>query len=270
MTGRPKLPPKKGSASRGIQSVAAGYSVLKVMAASSEPMYLREIAKAVDMSTTKVFRHLASFVDIGLVKQVEGSGRYDLGPAAIQLGLASLRRLDSMSVAVDALRQISEELEIDAHVTVWGDAGPTVVRWLGRPGEVAIRVSEGRILPVVASSTGRLWCVHLPSATTKRLITRELASLSRKSGEPVKNLRADFDHKLALIKEHGLAYSMQERRIGFDALCGPVFDRDGLIAFAITAIGIHGERDYKPGGDIADRLAAALAEASMRLGFNPQ
>ncbi len=231
-------------------------------------MFLREIARMVGMSTSKVYRHLASFVEIGLARQEEGSGRYDLGPAAIQLGLAALGRIDAIAIAGEGLARASAQADLDAHLTVWGDYGPTVVRWRGRPTEVAIRVSEGHVLPLASSATGRLWLAYLPASMTGTLLTRELATRAKGQKRTRKEMRADLDADLARIRETGVSISFEERRRGFDALSVPVFDRENEIAFALTVIGLHGAVDFEPDGPVARVLRRVADETSSRLGHD--
>jgi DNA-binding IclR family transcriptional regulator len=51
------------------------------------------------MSAAKAHRYLVSFQRLQLVVQDAASTRYDLGPAALKLGLASLERLDAVKLA---------------------------------------------------------------------------------------------------------------------------------------------------------------------------
>jgi DNA-binding IclR family transcriptional regulator len=60
---------------------------------------LKDVAAAAGMSAAKAHRYLVSFQRIGLVAQDERNSRYDLGPAALKIGLASLARLDPVRLA---------------------------------------------------------------------------------------------------------------------------------------------------------------------------
>jgi DNA-binding IclR family transcriptional regulator len=49
---------------------------------------LRDLAADTGMSAAKAHRYLVSYQRLGLVLQDAGTTRYDLGPAALNLGLA--------------------------------------------------------------------------------------------------------------------------------------------------------------------------------------
>ena len=61
---------------------------------------LKVVAASAGMSAAKAHRYLVSFQRLGLVTQDPRTARYDLGPAALKLGLASLTRLDGVRMAL--------------------------------------------------------------------------------------------------------------------------------------------------------------------------
>ena len=83
----------------GIQSVEVGFALLDGLARSAGPLMLRDLAATAGMSAAKAHRYLVSFQRLQLVVQDASSTRYDLGPAALKLGLASLSRLDAVKLA---------------------------------------------------------------------------------------------------------------------------------------------------------------------------
>src|ERR1700709_50787 len=94
----------------GIQSVEVGFGLLDVLAKADGPLMLRDLAAAAAMSAAKAHRYLVSFQRLGLVAQDAISTRYDLGPAALRLGLASLSRIDAVRLARERVPQIVEQI----------------------------------------------------------------------------------------------------------------------------------------------------------------
>src|SRR3546814_2090430 len=77
---------------KSIQSVEIGVSVLKVLADAEGPQRLRDIAAVSGLSRSQAHRYLLSYANTGMVRQDSESGLYELGPLAITIGLAGLRR----------------------------------------------------------------------------------------------------------------------------------------------------------------------------------
>ena len=72
----------------GIQSLEVGFALLDVLTQTPGPLMLRDLAARAGMSAAKAHRYLVSFQRLGLVVQDSRTTRYDLGPAALKLGLA--------------------------------------------------------------------------------------------------------------------------------------------------------------------------------------
>lgn len=260
--GRPK-----SSKPRGVQSAASSLDVLKVLQTTDRPMQLREIAAALQRDASTVYRYLVTFIDAELVKQDE-QGRYDLGPMAIQMGLAALRRLDGLAIATEQLAKLVDRAGADGHVSVWGTYGPTIVRAIARPLDVVVRVQEGWVVPLMSSATGRTWAAHMPAETLKPVIKRELAinDPAMVRGTRSERVKA-FNDAAEAVRRVGHSFASGERRVGVDALCAPAFNRHGSIAYAITLVAEHPR--LSPGDNPA--MLAALLDAtgaiSRSLGF---
>src|SRR3954462_2694380 len=113
----------------GIQSVEVGFGLLDVLSKAAGPLMLRDLAGAAGMSAAKAHRYLVSFQRLQLVVQDAGTTRYDLGPAALQLGLASLARLDAVRLARQRVGTLMEQTGHTVALAVWGNHGPTIVHW---------------------------------------------------------------------------------------------------------------------------------------------
>ena len=114
---------KVASDRQGIQSIEVGFRLLSVLAATNRPMMLRDIAKGASMPAAKAHRYMVSFLRIGIVEQDAGSGRYDLGAYALELGLSGLGRLDPVRLSGPILEALCEEIQETVALAVWGNRG---------------------------------------------------------------------------------------------------------------------------------------------------
>lgn len=241
-------------------------TVLKVLIESRGPLALRDISAAAGMEPSNVHRYLASFKDAGMVSQDERSAKYDIGPLAIELGLAALSRLDGIEVGIEVMERLVRGLKVDGHLCVWGSVGATVIRW--RPGgpDVSVRVPEGTVLPLLSSSTGRTWRAFGHAVDMKRKEAREAERLAARTGTTAAAVLKGLEVQLGEIVASGISWSSGERRAGIDAVCAPVLDRTGQMALSITLLSPSVNFDPHPNGLPAERLKAAVEEISRRLG----
>ncbi len=211
--------------SRGVQSVEISVGLLSALAAHRGPMALSELANAVGMAPAKVHRYLASFVESGMVEH-RRSGSYDLGPQAAQIGLAAVARIDPVNRAADALSDLVENTGLTALLAVWGNAGPTVVRWERAVTPLVTTLGLGSVLPATRSATGHAFIAHLPD----RLVVPMLAEEA-----PDKTL-ADFAAVRTRVRETGVAIADQDFIPGLFALAAPILDFDHHPVAVVTLI----------------------------------
>ena len=139
----------------GIQSVEVGFSLLEALGRAAGPQMLRDLAAAAGMSAAKAHRYLVSFQRLQLVVQDPTSTRYDLGPAALKLGLASLSRLDAVKLGRVRANALMEQIGHTVALAVWGNHGPTIVHWEESPQAVTVNLRLGDVMPLLSSATGR-------------------------------------------------------------------------------------------------------------------
>ena len=145
----------------GIQSLEVGFALLDVLTQTPGPLMLRDLAARAGMSAAKAHRYLVSFQRLGLVVQDSRTTRYDLGPAALKLGLAALSRLDAVRLARERIPPLMEQIGHTLALAVWGNHGPTIVHWEESPQAVTANLRLGDVMPLLSSATGRCFAAFM-------------------------------------------------------------------------------------------------------------
>lgn len=209
----------------GIQSLDTALRVLKVLSQSGTAMTLSELARVCEMPPTKVYRYLASFVHAGLVHQNGRSGTYNLGQYSISLGLSAMARHDFVNTIADALPALTAQTGLTALLCVWGNFGPTVVRWERARSFIVTSLGLGTTLPLLSSATGRVALAYLPTNVTGELLAKELKSAKQNA--------AKFDD-MELSKSGIQKYAKQIRTSGFASVDGRFIP--GLVAVSAPVL----------------------------------
>jgi DNA-binding IclR family transcriptional regulator len=248
----------------GIRSIAVGVSLLNKLAAIGRPATLSEIAAAAGMSPTRTHRYLLGLAGTRLVEQNPVSGRYDLGSQILELGVTALGRVDAVRMATDVLTELSERTRLASLICVWGTNGPTVIRWEQADLASAVRIREGRNLPLLRSASGRVFLAYQKPAMVEPFVKRELAewgaSQAKDMGpKQVEALRNE-------VRRHGLGRNIGEEGTNLAALSAPVFDASGRMALCVTLISSIGSFAADYDGQAALDLKAVAADLSRRLG----
>jgi DNA-binding IclR family transcriptional regulator len=256
---------RNGDTQQGIQSIEVGGRLLEALAAQPQPLMLRDLALAAGMPAAKAHRYLVSFARMGLVEQDDATGRYGLGPFALQLGLAGLARLDPYRLAQPALADLSAALDQTVALAVWGNHGATIVRWLESSQPVTASLRTGAVMPLTRSATGRAFLAWLPAAQTAKLAREELALNARSGLAPAS--AEDLARLVEQTRRHGIARAVGDMISGVSGLAAPVFDCNGTMVLALVSLGYSGAFDATWEGVIAVALRASAQKLSARLGF---
>ena len=252
----------------GIQSVEVGFGLLQVLGQAAGPLMLRDLAAAAGMSAAKAHRYLVSFQRLELVAQDAISTRYDLGPAALKLGLASLSRIDGVKLARERVPRIMEQ--IGGHtlaLAVWGNHGPTIIHWEESPHTVTVNLRLGDVMPLLASATGRCFAAFVSRQAIAPMLKEELAR-SRKLGRTdLPSNMTEVRRMLDEVRQRGAARVVDTLLPGIVGFCVPVFDSDGHMVLGIVAVGAIATFDREWKGAVDRPLRAAASQLSSDLGW---
>jgi DNA-binding IclR family transcriptional regulator len=258
--------PPDRPASAGIQSIEIGTPLLRALAQAKGALPLTILAASVGMPPGKAHKYLTSFIRCGLVTQSGAGGRYDLGPFALDLGLAALRRIEVLELAQPSLDRLRDSLGDTVSMAVWANRGPTIVRWAETPHIMSMTIRIGTVMPLLTSSFGRVFAAYLDRRLTQEIMQTELVEpdgLAQRAG--FRSL-GDVEAMLADVRAHRMSVAVNLVDPGRGALCAPVFDHSGGLVAAVAVIGAHDRIEATWSGKPAQELAAMTRNLSRRLG----
>jgi DNA-binding IclR family transcriptional regulator len=251
----------------GIQSVEVAGEILQALLRADGPMKLADLARDAGMPSAKAHRYLVSLMRIGLAAQDTASGRYDLGPVALQLGLKGFTRFEPLRFAEQKLREMVDQVGETTALAVWSDRGPAMVRVIEARHVLAGSVPPTHICPLTYSATGLLFSTFEDPSRTERHIERELEQ-NRSIGRPnAPHNRAELAEILQRTRLAGVSSVVDGGGDGIAAVSAPVFDVTGRLTMAVTVFGHTGRVDARPDGALSRLVASAASTLSSALGY---
>ena len=255
---------------RSIQSVETGFPLLAALVDARVPLALGDLATRAGMTSAKAHPYLVSFVRVGLVQQDASTGFYELGPFALQMGLVSLQRLDTVRVALPHVNQLANHIGHTLGIAVLGSHGPTMVHITEASYPVHVNMRKGTVMSMLHTATGHVFAAWLPPRVAGHYIQREAGDTAIvTSTDPLYPDQDALMAHLHTVRTQGLAQALGNPLPGIDALSVPVFDHSGTVVLAITSLGPSTLFDATPDGTIARPLLACAATISASLGFQP-
>ena len=255
-----------GKPRQGIQSIEAGTRLLKTLANSKRAMMLKDLAKGAGMPAAKAHRYLVSFIRTGLIAQDSITGRYDLGPFALELGLSSLARLDLVRLAEPILENLCDIINETVALAIWGSHGPTVIRLLEPTSTITVTLRPGAVLPLTRSATGRAFVAFNKTPSVRKQFDTEIKEIAKEKDISIKRAEEEIAPVISEIRNHGLSRATGSMTPGINGFSVPIFDFTGNMVAAITTLGSVGHFDETWTGPLAKKITQAAIDLSNLLG----
>jgi DNA-binding IclR family transcriptional regulator len=254
---------------RAVQSVEVGGRLLLALAAHPAPMTLKDLAAQAGLPPSRAHPYLVSFGRLRLIEQEADSGRYALGPAALQLGLTCLHQMDPLRAALPVATALAAATGHAVALALWGNFGPTVVRMIEARQPLHVSMRAGTVMSLLGTATGRAFAAALPAHRLEQALVGPLGE-PRSAPQPLLKAQArELREAVAEVRAHGVARAVGRPIPGVNAFSAPAFDHEGEPVIVITALG-HQDR-FAADWDSAeaDAVRRAAREISTRLGWQP-
>ena len=217
-----------------VVAVERALILLRQLAEAPNGLSVREAARALGYGPSVVQKTMQSLVSQGFAKQDDETQVYFLGPAAMQVGLAGLAKLEIRQVARPFLRTLASATGETALIAVrQGDHAIYVDKVLSA-NEIRMDAPIGITRPYNATGVGKVLLAHMPEAEIDRLARDgKFLQSTIHSLTDLTRLRQE----LAEIREHDVAFDREEFVVGGMCVAAPIRDHDGHVGAAVAISG---------------------------------
>lgn len=228
-TPRPGAQAKPGAQS---QTVSRAIAILKIFDRNRRELGITEIAKAVDLPKTIVFRLIQTLKQHDLLEQNPETAKYRIGFGAFEIGnLFKSATLESESAPI--MRQLVDQTGHTAQLAVLHrDEMIIVGRTEGR-GPVKYGVSVGEKRPLHSSAVGKAVLSVMNEQDVDALIGE--TGLKRKTPRTIVDQR-EFKADLMQTRARGYSVNWEENTVGVASVAAPIASKhsDTIAAIALA------------------------------------
>lgn len=242
-----------------VPSVDAAVRILRWLGGRRGP--LSEVGAALGISKSTAFAILRTLEREGLVEHDGETRRYSLGVELLALGEAAAAQLDDLAAARVPLSALVAETGLTGLVARPIERGLLIVHTDEGTADVRATMSVGQVVPLGAGAVGK---AHLAFSGTdpRRAGWRPVQYTPRTIVGP-----ARYAAELETTRKRGYATSVEEYRLGVNAVAAPVFDRRRRVVLIVSLIGFASSLTKDTIGGYGERIAGAGLAASRRLGW---
>jgi len=258
---------KEEKEQRAVQSIEVGGRLLLALGNSQTPLTLRDLSSQAGLPAARAHPYLVSFGRLKLIEQEPETGRYALGPAALQLGLTCLYQLDPLRAALPVAQQLAATTGHAVALAVWGNFGPTVVRMIDAHEPLHVSMRAGTVMSILNTATGRAFAGTM---SHERIATVMALALGDPEGRktPLLNAKSkELREATKELRDHGVARAEGKPIPGVNAFSAPAFDHEGEPVIVITMLDHQDRFSSDWNSEAARAVRSAAAEISNRLGW---
>ena len=225
-------------------------------------MGVTALAAALDVSKSRVHRHLRTLAEQDYVVQASDSDRYRVGIRLVTLGLAVSDNFDLTAVARPVMRRLRDALGHSVALSQPEPGGARVVATLPGSSAVEIGVKPGSLLGLHYSAQGKIVLAFgSPDVLAATLRARLDIHTPRTITSP-----AELAAEIERVRAQGWAVAPDEALIGVNALAAPIYGANGLLLGMIAAVDSVQHLEASPARPAVEQVMQAAADIGAALG----
>jgi IclR family transcriptional regulator, KDG regulon repressor len=253
---------QKQSAGALVNAAARAFSVLENL--SRRPSVgLEELSRDLGLAKPTVYRFLQTLQGLGYARRDENE-RWVMTLKAFNVGSRALDHLDLHKAARPVAEELAEQLGETVHMGVL--EGDSAVYVLKIESKYTIRMFSrvGGRMPLYCTAIGKaILAFSGPGERKAALEGLRLVPLTPKTI----TTRPKLEAELRLVREQGFSRDAGEREEGIYCIGAPIFDRDGVVAAALSVSWPHFRYEAAKEPAMAAAVVAAASRISGLLGF---
>jgi IclR family transcriptional regulator, KDG regulon repressor len=206
---------------RPLSTALKTFALLDILAASSRPMRLPEIAAAAGLSRPTAYQRLFTLVEAGWIEQDEQS-RYRFSMYVCRFAAAALEQADLGTRVQPVLERLVADTRETASLAVLDRGVPCIISRVESDSLLRAEQKIGTTMSLEGSASGRVLAAFADAATL-RLLAQGPHPLAAKD-------------VLAEARERGFALSSGYTETGVTAIAAPIFDLQEKCAATVSLV----------------------------------
>jgi len=248
-----------------VQSLERGINILFQFSRKRPVMTAEEIASAVHLPKSSVYRFLRTFLKHGLLERDPLTGQYHLGLRLLELEEVVHSQIDIETVSKPFLTALGEFSGETVQLNIVHGEHGICLYGIESPSAFRLAPEKGRIIPLYAGASGKSILAFMDPEIRNNICQGPLEQFTPYTITDPETLKVQLEH----IRQKGFVITEQEVYIGSLGIAAPVFGRDQSVIGSISLSGpiqrITEERKIAIRDELV-RTAKDVTDRMIRLG----
>lgn len=245
----------------GVMAIQLVLEILELLA-KQESVGVTELARSLDTTKARVFRHLRTLVDQSYAVQDPGTDRYSAGPRLLALArVADMAPYDLLvRIARPTMVRLRDEFGHSVNFSMVFGESVSIVETLQGSSIIGVIMRTHEGLPLHSTAAGKLLLAEM-LAMGKPLPQPPYEKFTENTITDPESLRSE----LLRIREQGWAAAPEETVLGINAISAPIYDHRGEMVGMISLQSSIQFITRQPERAMIDAICKAAAEISAAL-----
>jgi IclR family transcriptional regulator, KDG regulon repressor len=247
-----------------VQSVDRALQLIDIVSQHRNGCGVTELAHALDISKSTVFRLVSSLVNYGYIEQHLETKNYKLGYKLLELNTRLLDSIDLRTQALPFLKELEDLSNEVVHLVVPNGGEVVYIEKLEGNETLRMHSQVGKRAPMHCTGVGKVILAYLAETTLKKVIKEKgLPKITVNTIDNEKSLYTELNQ----IRKQGFGYDLEENEIGISCIAAPIFNHKGEITAALSISGPTLRMTDEKMANLKGTIVETCSQISKRLGF---
>jgi DNA-binding IclR family transcriptional regulator len=245
-----------------VQLIDRVFDILEYLSQSPEPQGPTQIAQAIGLNKSTVYRLLSSLQHRGYVEKTDSGGTYYIGVKLVEVVSNHINNLELQTEARPILIEMQSELGLVVHLGILDGSEVVYVEKMDISPNLRSYTQIGLRVPAQCSSLGKCILANLSGDQVDYLMAS--CKFERYTVNTITNF-PEFKTLLREVRQQGWAMDNQEYILDHRCVGAPIFDYRGEVIAAVSASGPTSLFTDALIPQVAARVQIAAKDISRRL-----
>jgi len=215
---------------RFVTALARGLEILDCFKFDDRYLGNRQIAERTGLPKATVSRLTYTLTELGYLRYSESHGKYNFGPALINIAYSLLSHMDTRRLARPLMQALAEHSQGAVNLGVREGLHMVYVDTYRSASNFLIQLDVGSKIPLSTSAMGRAYISALPEGERVEL----LEQIRQEDEDNWPEVKAGIDQAMSDYKEYGYCLSLGAWRNEVNAVSVPLIldDGSGILTFS--------------------------------------